>query len=52
MKELHLLDSVERRLFFEVAAAELEMSFEIVEKDFWWFGSLVNFFRCQTSIII
>jgi hypothetical protein len=35
MKELHLLDSVERRLFFEVAAAELEMSFEIVEKDFW-----------------
>jgi hypothetical protein len=44
MKELHLLESVERRLFFEVAAAELEMSFEIVEKDFWVVWTLGKLF--------
>jgi hypothetical protein len=44
MKELHLLESVERRLFFEVAAAELEMPFEIVEKDFWVVWTLGKLF--------
>jgi len=34
MKEQHLLDNGERRLFFEVAATELKMLFEITDKDY------------------
>ena len=44
MKELHLLDSVERRLFFEVAASELKMPLEIIEKDYWVVWALGKLF--------
>jgi len=44
MKDLHLLESNERRLFFEAAAAELKMPFEIVEKDFWVVWTLGKLF--------
>jgi len=35
MTELHLLDANERRLFFQAAADESKIPFEIIEKDFW-----------------
>lgn len=44
MKELHILDSDERRLFFEVAAAELKMPIEIIEKDYWVVWALGKLF--------
>lgn len=44
MKDLHLLDGNERRLFFEAAAAELKMPLEIIEKDFWVVWTLGRLF--------
>ncbi len=35
MKELCLLSADERRLFFESSAYEKQISFEIIEKDYW-----------------
>jgi len=44
MKELHLLDANERRLFFQAAADESKIPFEIIEKDFWVVWTLEKLF--------
>ncbi|TAK78514.1 MAG: nucleotidyl transferase AbiEii/AbiGii toxin family protein, partial [Gammaproteobacteria bacterium] len=44
MTELHLLSVTERGEFFEAAAEELGIPFEIIEKDFWVVWSLENLF--------
>lgn len=44
MTELHLLSVTERGEFFEAAAEELGIPFEIIEKDFWVVWALENLF--------
>src|SRR5690349_5445894 len=44
MTELHLLSVTERGEFFEAAAEELGIPFEIIEKDFWVVWTLERLF--------
>ncbi len=44
MKKLHLLSSEERRLFFRSASDESQISFEIIEKDYWVVWTLDRLF--------
>lgn len=44
MTELHLLSVTERGAFFDAAAEELGMPFEIIEKDFWVVWTLERLF--------
>ena len=44
MKELHLLSSKERELFFREASSELNIPFSIIEKDFWVVWTLARLF--------
>lgn len=48
MKELHLLDANERRLFFQAAADESKIPFEIIEKDFWVVWVLERLFSLKS----
>lgn len=44
MSELHLLSPKEREIFFREASAELNIPFQIIEKDFWVVWTLVQLF--------
>ena len=44
MKELHLLSSKEREIFFQEASTELNIPFPIIEKDFWVVWTLGRLF--------
>jgi hypothetical protein len=44
MTELHLLSITEREEYFEAAAEESGIPFEIVEKDFWVVWTLERLF--------
>jgi hypothetical protein len=44
MTELHLLSVAEREPFFEATVAELNIPFEIIEKDFWVVWTLERLF--------
>lgn len=45
MIELHLLTKEERQLYFQEAAAELNIPFAIIEKDFWVVWTLHRLFN-------
>lgn len=47
MSELHLLSKEERQLFFQEASAELNIPFEIIEKDFWVVWTLDRLFNLE-----
>lgn len=44
MTELHLLSATDRRPFFESAAYDLQIPFEIIEKDYWVVWTLERLF--------
>ncbi len=44
MTDLHLLSVTEREVFFDAAAEELSIPFEIIEKDFWVVWTLERLF--------
>lgn len=44
MTELHLLSAADRRSFFESAAYDLQISIEIIEKDYWVVGTFERLF--------
>lgn len=47
MKEIYLLSEEERKVFFENASAQLDIHFEIVEKDYWVVWTLERLFSLE-----